>query len=90
MRYVRTGEFRSPNPGDWFEGSATGGMAAGPILSDGGYHNCYWILRAIPEGQAFDVPPALSAAINAVLDATTLPEISDAVEALRKCWRKEE
>lgn len=90
MRYVRTGEFRKPNPGDWFEGSANGGMAAGPILSDGVYKYCYWILREVPEGRRIvEDRSALVAAIDAVIDAEGLSEIASAIENLRKAWRPE-
>lgn len=86
MRYARTGEFRKPNSGEWFECAATN-----PALSDGRHKYRYWILREVPEGRRMvEASSDIVDAINAVLDAKTLPEISDAVEALRKVWRPEE
>ena len=89
MRFERTGEFRVPQPGECFETPTYGPIRCGTERIRN--HGEHWILRQITG--SVDSPPEppkdsiANTAINAVLDAKTLPEISDAVEALRKCWR---
>lgn len=86
MRYVRTGEWRAPKSGEIYEA----GCSSNPTRCfSTTFSDPRWILREVPDGQVSEVPPAIATAINAVLDAKTLPEISDAVEALRRCWRPE-
>ena len=88
MRYVRTGEYREPLAWELFE--RPGDLS--PQCAETDLRGIFrWILRiADAEGHGEATAPPIATAVNAVLDASTLPEISDAVEALRKAWRPEE